>query len=101
MSDLSQIASSVQEAFGHYADEDNHRGVIGIGKYLWNAKSQVDKALSIAQEVSNTARSLAGKGVGEESIPLGTAIVQAGNSINAGLTALAEEIKELRLSSEK
>ena len=94
MSDLRQVASSILLAFGNYANNDNHQGVMGIGKFLWNTKYQVDKFLSISQEFANAACSIAGKGVGEESIPLGSAIVQAGNSINTGLMALAIEIKD-------
>jgi hypothetical protein len=101
MSDLKQVASSILSAFGHYSNVDHNSGVMGIGKFLWNTKSQVDKFLSISQDFANAARSIAGKGVGEESIPLGSAIVQAGNSINTGLLALAEEIKDLRRASAK
>jgi hypothetical protein len=97
MSELKDIANAIVEALGSSAITDNHQGTLGIGTFLWHARHNADKVRTAVETVSYAVRSLAGKGTGESSIPLGEAIVRAGNSINEGLMAVAEEVKNLRL----
>jgi hypothetical protein len=94
------IANALLQALGQKGDFDPYQGTIGLGKFLWRIQSDAEAVKRAVVQGSNDiaflARSLSGAGAGEQSIPLGAAVVQAGQDVKAGLMAVASAVLKLR-----